>query len=161
MSEKVKNGKVISFSYTLHGSDDAIIEKTEPGHPMEYIHGNNNIIPGLEKAMEGMEVGEEKKVNVVANEAYGEYDKNLLFNIPKDNFPNDVEIKEGMQFQTDTEEGLMIVTVKEIQGDTVIVDANHPMAGENLTFDIKIDGIRDATQQELSHGHVHSHGQDH
>jgi FKBP-type peptidyl-prolyl cis-trans isomerase SlyD len=162
MTEKVENGKVVSFSYKLYGKDeDVIVEQTEKGQPMQYLHGNNNIIPGLEKAMEGMSAGDEKEVRVLAAEAYGEYNEELLFSVPKENFPQDTALAPGMQFQTETDDGSMVVTVKEVTDDTVVVDANHPMAGENLKFDIKIEEVRDATPQETEHGHVHSHGHDH
>lgn len=161
MSEEIKNGKVVSFSYTLRDEDGNVVEQSEPGRPLEYLHGNHNIIPGLENQLTGMKQGDTKVVKVEPKEGYGEYDNNLLFKVPKANFPQEVELYPGMEFQTDTDEGVMIVTIKEIDGDTVIVDANHPMAGQALNFDVKIESVRDATDQEKAHGHVHAHGHDH
>jgi FKBP-type peptidyl-prolyl cis-trans isomerase SlyD len=161
MGSKVENGKVVSFSYTLKDKSGNVIEKSKEGEPLLYMHGQNNIIPGLEKGLEGLKVGDTKNVKVGAAEAYGEYDKNLVFKVPRENFPKDVELKEGMQFQTDSENGTLVITIKEINGNEVLVDGNHPMAGEELHFDVQIDDVRDATEQENQHGHAHSHGHDH
>jgi FKBP-type peptidyl-prolyl cis-trans isomerase SlyD len=161
MSESIQNGKVVAFAYTLKDSEGSIIEATEPGDSMEYLHGNQNIIPGLENAMTGMKVGEMKNVKVQARDAYGEYNDELLFKVPLTNFPPGKTIEPGMEFQTNTEEGVMFITVREIEGDKAVVDGNHPMAGMDLEFDVTIKNIREATPQEMQHGHVHNHGHDH
>jgi FKBP-type peptidyl-prolyl cis-trans isomerase SlyD len=161
MTETIQKGKVAAFSYILKDDHGNVMEQTPPGESMEYLHGNQNIIPGLENALTGMKVGEMKKVKVKAEEAYGLYDDELLFKVPLANFPADKEIEPGMEFQTNSEDGVTVITVKEIDGENAIVDGNHPMAGLDLEFDVTIKGIRPATDQELQHGHVHHHGHDH
>lgn len=161
MSDTIQNGKVAAFSYILKDSDGKILEQTSAGDSLEYIHGSQNIIPGLEKAMTGMKVGEMKNVKVKAEDAYGLYDDDLLFKVPLSNFPPDKLIEPGMEFQTQSEDGVMVITVREIDDENAIVDGNHPMAGLDLEFDVTVKNIREATPQELQHGHVHQHGHDH
>jgi FKBP-type peptidyl-prolyl cis-trans isomerase SlyD len=161
MAEKVSADKVVSFSYTLRDNEGNTLEKTEGGEPMQYLHGYQNIIPGLESEMEGMDVGDTKKVTVKPAEGYGEFDQNLVFKVPRANFPQGIEITPGMEFQTQTEQGPLVIRVEEITDEHVMVNANHPMAGQTLHFDIKIEGVRDATSQEKTHGHVHHGGHDH
>jgi FKBP-type peptidyl-prolyl cis-trans isomerase SlyD len=160
MSESIQNGKVVAFSYTLKDSDGTILEQTG-NESMEYLHGNQNIIPGLENAITGMKIGEMKNVKVKAEDAYGLYDDDLVFKVPLANFPQGTTIEPGMEFQSNTEDGVMVIKVQEIDGENAIVDGNHPMAGMDLEFDITIKNIREATPQEVQHGHVHSHGHDH
>ncbi len=159
MSEEVQPGKVVGFSYVLKNEAGESIETSE--HPLEYMHGQGNIIPGLERQMEGLKVGESKTIDVEAVDAYGEYDDDLRYDVPRKNFPAELEIVPGMQFQTSTEDGPMLVTVMEVFPDNIVVDGNHDLAGEKLTFDVTISSIREATQQERDHGHVHDHGHDH
>jgi len=162
MSESIQNGKVVSFSYILRDEKGNIIEQTQPGQEMEYLHGNQNIIPGLEKELNGMKVGEMKNVKVKAKDAYGEFNDELIFKVPLANFPKEVTLEVGMEFQSSNEDGsTMMIVVKEVDGDNAIVDANHPMAGMNLEFDVTVKNVRTATSQELQHGHVHNHGHDH
>jgi FKBP-type peptidyl-prolyl cis-trans isomerase SlyD len=161
MSDSIQNGKVVAFAYTLKDSDGNILEQTQGSDAIEYIHGNQNIIPGLEQAMLGMKVGEMKNVKVKAEDAYGLFDDDLLFKVPLSNFPADKKIEPGMEFQTNSENGVMVITVREIDGDNAIVDGNHPMAGLDLEFDVTVKNIREATAQEKAHGHVHQHGHDH
>jgi FKBP-type peptidyl-prolyl cis-trans isomerase SlyD len=161
MSNKVSSGKVVSFSYTLSDDSGNTLEKTESGEPMQYLHGHQNIIPGLESQLEGMDIGDTKKVSVKPSDGYGEFDQNLVFKVPRENFPQGVEITPGMEFQTQTEAGPLIIRVEEVNEGHVIVNANHPMAGQTLHFDVKIEDVRDATSQEKTHGHVHHGGHDH
>ena len=161
MSEEVRDGKVVGIHYTLKDSQGNIIDKSADNQPLEYLHGRHNIISGLENALEGMKPGDKKHVVVPAEEAYGEYDENLAFTVPLANFPPGMEIEPGMEFETNTENGQLVVTVVEVNADGVDVDGNHPLAGEELHFDVTINGIREATPQENEHGHVHHHGHDH
>lgn len=161
MSNKVSSGKVVSFSYTLSDDGGNTLEKTESGEPMQYLHGHQNIIPGLESQLEGMDIGDTKKVSVKPSDGYGEFDQNLVFKVPRENFPQGVEITPGMEFQTQTEAGPLIIRVEEVNEGHVMVNANHPMAGQTLHFDVKIEDVRDATSQEKTHGHVHHGGHDH
>ena len=150
---------MVGFSYELKNNKGETLEKSD--QPLEYLQGNNNIIPGLEKEMEGLSVGDKKSVVVDPKEGYGEYDKDLRFEVPRKNFPAEVEIVAGMEFQTETEDGPMIVKVTEVRPDVVVVDGNHPLAGQKLHFDVEITSVRAATEQEISHGHVHHGGHNH
>jgi FKBP-type peptidyl-prolyl cis-trans isomerase SlyD len=161
MSQEVKNGLVVGIHYTLKDSQGNILDKSADNQPLEYLHGRHNIIPGLEEALEGMKPGDKKHVVVSPEEAYGEYDENLAFSVPLKNFPAGMQIEPGMEFETDTENGHLVVTVVEVHADSVDVDGNHPLAGEELHFDVSISSIREATAQENEHGHVHHHGHDH
>lgn len=161
MADQVQKDKVVSFSYTLKDSSGNVLEQTDKNRPMEYLHGNQNIIPGLEREMEGLKVGDSKSVKVEPKDGYGEYNKDMSFRVPKNNFPEGVDLQPGMEFQTQTENGPMIIVVTEVHDEEVVVDANHPMAGQELHFDITINNIREATAQEKQHGHVHAHGHDH
>ncbi|MCX6352776.1 MAG: peptidylprolyl isomerase [Bacteroidetes bacterium] len=159
MTDFVKNGLVVGFNYTLKNDKGELVEKSQ--QPMEYLHGNHNIIPGLEKELDGMQVGDTKLVTVAPKDAYGEIDPEMVYEVPRKNFPAGVELTAGMQFQTETDGGMMVVTVKELKLDSIVVDGNSPMAGQTLHFDVSIASIRNATPQEVEHGHVHSHGHDH
>ncbi|RYD71645.1 MAG: peptidylprolyl isomerase, partial [Sphingobacteriales bacterium] len=152
MSEQVTSGKVVSFSYTLKDAEGNVLEQTNKGEPMQYLHGNQNIIPGLERELEGLKVGDKKSVKVEPQDGYGEYNEEMSFKVPKTNFPQGVDLEPGMEFQTETENGPMVIVVTEVLEDEIVVDANHPMAGETLHFDITIDEVRDATAQETQHG---------
>ena len=156
---KIALGSVASFNYHLKDVDGNTIEKSE--QPLEYLHGYNNIIPGLENALLDLQVGDAKSVTVQPEDGYGLLEEDLISNVPKSNFPPDAEIVAGMQFQTMTEEGPLVVTVVEVTDKEVIVDGNHPMAGQTLVFDVEITGVRQATEQELEHGHIHHGGHDH
>lgn len=161
MSQTVENGKVVGFSYTLKDDSGQVLDQSSPEQPFEYLHGHENIVPGLEKQLNGLQSGDEKQVEVAPVEGYGEFDEKLVFRVPKANFPQDIAIETGMQFQSKGPDGSMVVTVKDVEEDAVTVDGNHPLAGQTLYFDVKIDSVRDATEQEKQHGHVHAGGQEH
>jgi len=155
----IELNKVVTIDYTLTDTAGEILDSSEGTEPLSYIHGAGNIIPGLEAALAGKKVGDALKVAVEPKDGYGEYDKSLLFPIPRENFgENQIEI--GMEFQAETEYGLQILTVVKIEGDEITVDANHPLAGAVLNFDVKIVDIREATEEELEHGHLHFHDHD-
>ena len=156
----IANDLVVSFHYTLTNAEGETLDKSQ-GEPLAYLHGAGNIIPGLEKALEGKTVGEKFTVNVPAAEGYGEYNPDLVQEVPTQMFQGVDNIQAGMQFQAQTDDGVQIVTVKAVEGDNVIVDANFPLAGQDLTFEVEIVEIREASQEELDHGHVHAHGHDH
>lgn len=159
MMQIVEAGKVVGFAYHLRNTEGETLDESQA--PMEYLHGNQNIIPGLEKEMEGLKIGDKKKVTVPPADAYGEFNEELIYEIPRENFPADAMLEPGMQFRADTEQGPIALFVHEVVGDNVIVDGNHPLAGETLHFEIEIRTIREATQEELDHGHVHSEGHHH
>jgi FKBP-type peptidyl-prolyl cis-trans isomerase SlyD len=157
---EIQNDQVVSFHYTLTNSTGEVIDKSE-GQPLVYLHGAGNIIPGLENALAGKKVGDKLVVNVPAAEGYGEYNVELVQEVPRNMFQGVDQIQAGMQFQAQTDEGIQVVTVKDVTDAVVIVDGNHPLAGQDLNFDVEIVEIRDASQEELDHGHVHGAGGHH
>ena len=156
----VENGKVVSFHYTLTNAQGDVLDQSQE-HPMPYLHGAGNIIPGLEKELAGKKVGDKLTVNVPAAEAYGEYHEQLVNDVPREAFQGVDQIEPGMQFQANTSEGVQVITVKAVNGETVTVDANHPLAGQDLNFDVEIVEVREATEEESAHGHVHGVGGHH
>lgn len=160
MELTIGNGKVVGFTYVLTDNEGKTIDQSG-GKTFEYIHGIGNIVIGLENALNGLKIGHKEMVKVTAEEGYGIYKQDLVFEIPKSNFPANLELKAGMEFQADGPEGTMMIIIKEIMDELVLADANHPLAGVDLNFDVEIMSIREATQQELDHGHVHAHGHDH
>ena len=158
MSEvlKVADGQVIVMEYTLQG-DGEIID-TSAGHgPIEFIQGLGNIVPGLEKNLYGMAVGESKDVVVAAVDGYGEMDSQAYMEVPRDKFPEDITMETGTQIELHDESGQpMVARIDQVGDTTVRLDFNHPLAGKELHFAVKIAGLRPATDEELDHGHVHS-----
>lgn len=152
---------VATFNYTLTDSTGETLDKSPEGQPLAYLHGHHNIIPGLEKELEGKSAGDALKVTVAPAEAYGEYLAEAVQEVKKEMFQGVDAIEVGMQFQADTSQGMQVVTVKEVNDDVVIIDANHPLAGKELTFDVEIVEVRAATEDELSHGHAHGVGGHH
>lgn len=152
----IKKDKVVTIDYSLRDEAGKLLDSSEGGEPLIYLHGNDNIIPGLEKHLEGKNPGDSVSCTVPAGEAYGERDETLVFKVSKKDFGEGVEVTPGMQFEAHGEQGAQIVTVVNVNGDDVTIDANHPLAGENLHFDIHVLNVREATEEELQHGHVHS-----
>ena len=156
----IANNNVVSFHYTLTNAEGETLDKSQ-GEPLVYLHGAGNIIPGLEKALEGKTVGDKFTVTIPAAEGYGEYNPDLVQEVPAQMFQGVENIESGMQFQAQTDDGVQVVTVKAIEGENIIVDANFPLAGQDLTFEVEIAEIRDASEEELEHGHVHGAGGHH
>ncbi len=151
---------VVGFSYTLKDSQGTILDQSD--EPLEYLHGYNNIITGLEKALDGLKVGDKKDVTVEPMEGYGLVHEHLVHAFPKESFPPDLALEVGAELQAETPEGPMIFTVKEIRENEVLMDGNHPLAGETLYFSVEIKSMRPATAEESEHGHVHGpHGHHH
>jgi FKBP-type peptidyl-prolyl cis-trans isomerase SlyD len=157
----VKKHRVISLNFVLKNEQGEVLDSSEKGHPLEYLHGAHDIIPGLEKALEGRKLGDRLTVVVPPAEAYGEYEVSLVDEVSRDQFPGVEEIEPGMQFQTQMDDGapmIINVTAVDEENDTIIVDGNHPLAGVTLVFEVEIIGIRVACQDEIDHGHVHEAG---
>lgn len=153
---QIADQKVVTLDYSLKDNEGKLIDSSEGRGDFVYLHGARNIVPGLESALEGKTAGDEVSVSVQPEEGYGERDNNLLQTVPKDMFEEGADINVGMQFHAQSPEGeMMIVTVVELEGDEVIVDGNHPLAGVPLNFDVKVVDIRDASAEELEHGHAH------
>jgi FKBP-type peptidyl-prolyl cis-trans isomerase SlyD len=156
---QVGKDKVVSIDYTLTNNQGQVIDSSQGRDPLAYLHGKGNIIPGLEKALEGKAVGDNLKVAVQPEEGYGNHDPRMVQSVPKAAFKGVDNIQPGMQFQAQGPGGqARLVTVTKVDGDNVTVDANHPLAGQTLNFDVTVKGVRDASADELSHGHVHGPG---
>lgn len=157
----VSKDKVVSIEYKLTDDDGTLIDSSEGRGALSYIHGHGNLVSGLEKELDGKEDGAGFTAQVTPEEGYGNYDDSLLFEVPKERFKEFGEIEVGMQFQAETDQGHQIMEIKNVGDESVVVDANHPLAGQNLNFEGTIVGVRDATGDELAHGHVHEEGDEH
>jgi FKBP-type peptidyl-prolyl cis-trans isomerase SlyD len=157
---QIAKNSVVTIDYTLTGPDGQVIDTSVGRQPLPYLHGAGNLIPGLEKQLEGKSAGDTLKVTVAPEEAYGVRDESLTQTAPKSAFqsPN---IAVGQQFRADSPQGQKVFTVTKIEGDSVTVDGNHPLAGIALNFEVNIKDVRAATQEELAHGHVHGPGGHH
>ena len=152
---KIEKNKVVLLDFELRDSDGILLENSETDGNLPYIHGIGNFLPVLEDALEGKKIGDELEINVSPENGYGEYDQEHVFYISKDNFDDFDTVSVGMEFHLETDDGPLLCTVKEIEDNKVLIDANHPYAGKKLKFKLKILNIRDATKEELEHGHVH------
>lgn len=160
---KVGKDRIVALEYKLHLGDGEVIDESEPGQPLSYLHGGGQIVPGLEGALEGMGVGDAKKVVVSPAQGYGEHESAGLQEVPRAMFPPDAELRPGMRLAAQTDGGEVIpIGIREVKGETVLVDLNHPLAGKTLHFDVTVRDVRAATEEELSHGHAHGpDGHDH
>ncbi|MDH5259651.1 MAG: peptidylprolyl isomerase [Gammaproteobacteria bacterium] len=157
----VSNGKVVSIHYTLKDDEGTILDSSSGKDPLAYLHGANNVISGLESAMEGKKTGESFSVRIEPSEAYGEKDETKMQVLNRSMF-GEHEVQIGQQFHAaDPEGNSIVVTVTNIDGDEIIIDGNHPLAGITLNFDVEVVDIRDASDEEISHGHVHGEGGHH
>lgn len=154
---KIADNKVVLLNYTLKNTAGEILDRSEDDSPLAYLHGMGNIVESLEQALVGKQLGDKLKVSVEAAEAYGEYDENLVQPVSRSEF-GDSPIEVGSQFHADTAIGPRVVTVTAIDGDDIVIDANHSFAGEDVVFDVEVIEVRDATEEEISHGHVHGAG---
>lgn len=150
--------KVASIEYTLKNDAGQVIDSSQGRAPLSYLHGAGNIVPGLEKALLGKSVGDTLEVSVPPADGYGERDERLIRNVPMRKLPAG-KTQVGMQLRVQTEHGPQLLTVKALRGDYATVDANHPLAGMTLHFSVKVTDVRDASEEELAHGHVHVHGE--
>lgn len=142
--------------YKLTSPEGEVLDSSEGKEPLAYLHGHGNIIPGLEKQLEGKSAGDKLVAEVAAAEAYGEHNPALVVEAARSQFPEGVELQEGMRFQAQTPQGNRIAEIKKVEGDKVTVDTNHPLAGVDLKFDVKITDVRPASPEEIDHGHVHT-----
>jgi FKBP-type peptidyl-prolyl cis-trans isomerase SlyD len=159
---QIAQDKVVLIHYTLTDDGGKVLDSSSGGDPLAYLHGQGNIIPGLEKALEGKQAGDKLNVRVEPAEGYGVRDDSLVQQVPRRAFGSVSKVEPGMQFHAQSAQGQMrVVTVTHVQGDMVTVDGNHPLAGEVLVFDVEVAEVRDATGEELEHGHVHGPGGHH
>lgn len=158
---QISKNKVVSIDYTLTDSKGEVLDSSSKGQPLQFIQGAGHLIPGLEAVLEGKKTGDALKAEIPAKDAYGARDESLMQTIPKDNFEDIPDLKIGMELEAESDDGVRVITVVAIDGENVTVDGNHPLAGMDLSFDVTIVGVREATTDELGHGHVHGPGGHH
>ena len=158
---QVQKNKVVAIDYKLTNAKGELIDSSANHGPLLYIQGIGNLIPGLEKELEGKKAGDNLKVTIAAKDGYGERNDSLCQVVPRSQFESTEGLEVGMQFEVETEQGELIVSVTKIEGDNVTVDGNHPLAGVELHFDVTVKEVRDASAEELAHGHVHGEGGHH
>jgi FKBP-type peptidyl-prolyl cis-trans isomerase SlyD len=159
----ISNGSVVGIDYSLHLGDGEVVDASSPGEPLTYLHGEGQIVPGLENALTGLAVGDRKQVVVDPAEGYGPHDPAGIQEVPRRAFPPNFEPKPGMELTAEGPRGEPVpFVVREVRPETVLIDLNHPLAGKTLHFDVTVREIRDATDEEKAHGHAHGpHGHGH
>ena len=146
---------VVTFHYTLRDPDGRLLDTSSGGQPVSYLEGAGQIIDGLDEALHGVAAGTKQTVNVPAAKAYGEYDAEQVQRVLKALLPVEGDLRPGDQFRAGEDQFAPIVRVMEVDGDEVLLDANHPLAGVDLVFEVEIIGVRAASEEELTHGHAH------
>lgn len=159
--DTVKDGLVVSMEYKLT-VDGEVLDSSEEAGPLQFLVGYGNIIPGLEREMIGMKIGDSKEVTVQPEDGYGEFDEDAFMDVSRSEFPGDMELEEGLELHvTDDDGNHQAAYVAEFDDKTVKLDFNHPLAGAELHFDVKVVALREPTAEELDHGHVHEGGHHH
>lgn len=146
------------MEYALRDDEGSLIDQSLPDQPLVYLHGHRNIIPGLEAALAGKQVGDTIEVRIEPREAYGEMNPALEQVVPRERFQGVTDIQVGMQFQASTDQGPVSVRVVKVDEESVTVDGNHPLAGKHLNFNVTIRDVRAGTEEEIAHGHIHQSG---
>ncbi len=153
---KVGKGSVVSIDYQLHFGDGEVIDASAPGEPLSYIHGEGHVVPGLEKALDGLSPGDARKVVIAPDEGYGKHDPRGIQKVPRSAFPTDTAPEVGLSMIAQGPDGESVpFIVREVQPEEVTIDLNHPLAGKTLHFDVTVREVRAATEDELKHGHAH------
>jgi FKBP-type peptidyl-prolyl cis-trans isomerase SlyD len=156
------NRRVIGFHYTLTDNTGSVIDSSEGQEPLVFLEQSHQIIPGLEKVLVLMNVGDKRKIEVKAADAYGDVNQELVINVKRSQFPPEANLQVGDQFQVNEDAHSPIFTIIKLSTEEVTVDGNHPMAGKDLFFDVEITTVRNATEEEMAHGHAHGeHGHGH
>jgi FKBP-type peptidyl-prolyl cis-trans isomerase SlyD len=153
--------RVVTIHYTLKDDSGTVLDSSAGGEPLAYIQGHGNLISGLEKALEGKQGGHTMAVSIAPSDGYGIRNAALIQRVPRRALQNSGEIRQGMRFQARTDDGMRMFTVTAIVGDMVTLDGNHPLADKTLHFDVQVVDVRDASPEELEHGHVHGPGGHH
>ncbi|HZJ93116.1 MAG TPA: peptidylprolyl isomerase [Thiopseudomonas sp.] len=155
----IANQHVVAIDYTLSNDAGEVIDSSAGAEPLVYLHGASNIIAGLENALTGKTVGDELEVSIEPEDAYGEYSPELITNLGREMFEGVEELEVGMQFHASAPDGgMQVVTIRDVDGDQVTIDGNHPLAGQQLNFKVKVVSVRAASAEEIEHGHVHGEG---
>lgn len=148
--------KVVTMNFTLKDDEGNILDTTESGEPFSYLSGNDMVLPKLEEAVSGMIMGTKKNIKLTASDGYGDYNEQVVQVVGRENFPQDFELEIGMSYMASAPDGAqMPFVITNVEGEEITIDFNHPFAGKNLIFDVELLDVRDATAEELSHGHVH------
>jgi FKBP-type peptidyl-prolyl cis-trans isomerase SlyD len=154
---QIADNTVAELNYSLT-VDGQVIDESEEDHPLAYLHGNGNIISGLENALTGKSKGDKISITLEPNDAYGDFDEALVMKVDRSQFDREEQMEVGMQIEAQFPDGTEVATIQAINGDEITIDGNHPLAGETLTFEVEVAGVRAATEEELVHGHVHGPG---
>lgn len=155
---QISKHKAVALEYTLTDDAGEILDSSKGEDPLSYLHGTGNLIPGLENALEGKKAGDDLKVTVAPDQAYGEKSDKLIQSVPKDQFEESDSLQVGMRFHASSDNGETLVTITELTDTEVVVDGNHPLAGQTLHFEVKIVDVRNASEEEIEHGHIHGPG---
>jgi FKBP-type peptidyl-prolyl cis-trans isomerase SlyD len=155
---RIAKDTVVAIDYTLTDDGGQVIDSSEGRQPLSYLHGAGGMIPGLERQLEGKQAGDQLQVAVAPEEGYGPRNDDLRQDLPREQFAEVEQLDLGMQFRVESNNGPMVITIVEIADDIVTVDGNHPLAGVNLNFAVTIRDVREATAEELDHGHAHGPG---
>lgn len=155
---KVERGRVVRLHYTLRDETGATLESSRGGDPLDYLHGGGQLIPGLERQIEGATPGHVATITVAPAEGYGERDPRGVIRTDRSTLPEGLDVAPGAELHAETPDGPLSFVVVAVEGDEVVLDANHPMAGKTLTFDVEVLEVRAATPEEIAHGHVHGPG---
>ncbi|MCE9646292.1 MAG: peptidylprolyl isomerase [Chloroflexi bacterium] len=159
--DTVQDGLVVSMDYTLR-VDGEVLDSSDDAGPLQFLAGYENIVPGLEREMIGMKIGESKDVVVAPEDGYGEFDEEGFMDVPRSELPSDLEIEEGLELSVTDEEGQnQYARVESVSDESVRLDFNHPLAGAELHFSVTVVALREPTKEELEHGHVHEEGHHH
>jgi len=157
----ISHHKVVTIDYTLKNAQGDVLDSSEGQEPLVYLQGAENIVAGLERELEGKSVGDALNAVVSPEDGYGVRNEEMVAAVPREMFESDMDIEVGMSFQAETDQGVQVVNIVAVNDEEVTVDGNHPLADEVLHFDVTVRAIREATAEELEHGHVHSAGCDH
>jgi FKBP-type peptidyl-prolyl cis-trans isomerase SlyD len=158
---QIAQDSVVSIHYTLTNDAGEVLDSSSGGDALVYLQGHGNLIPGLERELDGKKAGDKLTVRIAPVDGYGEQDAGLIQDVPRSAFAGVADIQVGMQFQAQSNHGPRTVTITKVEGDSITVDGNHPLAGQHLNFAVEITEVRAATEEELSHGHVHGPGGHH
>ena len=155
---RIADRTVAAFHYTLTDDAGAVIDSSQGSDPLTYLHGKGHIVPGLEQAMVGRAAGDKFQVSVAPEEGYGAHDPEHMIQVPREALASVPDLAIGMQIQANSPQGTMIFTVAKIEVESVTLDGNHPLAGQTLHFDVEVMDVREASVEEVLHGHVHGPG---
>jgi FKBP-type peptidyl-prolyl cis-trans isomerase SlyD len=152
---QIADEMAVLIHYKVANEAGEVLDSSDGDEPLAYIHGQGDIVPGLEQALLGKSAGDHVRVTVEASQGYGERDESKVQVVERDSFEDDADLQPGMRFQAESDDGDVIVTVTSVDDTQVTIDANHPLAGQRLNFEVEIVSVRLCTAEELSHGHVH------